>query len=303
MRGRAGAAQPCYRRVSVRRPCIFPTSNGPSWPQPIPVCGTIPVMTARATLPYGSWPSPISAADVARARLRLSFPTVAGDDVWWQETRPEEGGRTTVIHLRGGRRTELLQAPWDARTRVHEYGGRSYLPVRTGDGWSIVFSNYDDQRLHRLDEGDPKPYPLTPEPPSRRGSASPTTCCPPTGRRSGASARATSPRRRRRARRRPRTPPHPARHRGRPARRHRRHGRRRDPRAGDRRAVLRLPAPSPAAGTWRGCSGTTRACPGTAPRCGWRRSRTAPRSRPGPSRAASPSRRWRRCGATRSPST
>ncbi|WP_067791995.1 S9 family peptidase [Actinomadura formosensis] len=121
-------------------------------------------MTARATLPYGSWPSPISAADVARARLRLSFPTVAGDDVWWQETRPEEGGRTTVVHLNGGHRTDLLQAPWDARTRVHEYGGRSYLPIRTGEGWSVVFSNYDDQRLHRLDEGDPKPYPLTPEP-------------------------------------------------------------------------------------------------------------------------------------------
>ncbi|MFI0481991.1 prolyl oligopeptidase family serine peptidase [Actinomadura sp. 9N215] len=122
-------------------------------------------MTARATLPYGSWPSPISAADVARARLRLSFPTVAGNDVWWQETRPEEGGRTTVIHLKGGHRTELLQAPWDARTRVHEYGGRSYLPVRgEGGGLSIVFANYEDQRLHRLDERDPKPYPLTPEP-------------------------------------------------------------------------------------------------------------------------------------------
>ncbi|MEU4827367.1 prolyl oligopeptidase family serine peptidase [Actinomadura citrea] len=121
-------------------------------------------MTARATLPYGSWPSPISAADVARARLRLSFPTVMGDDVWWQETRPEEGGRATVIHLKDGHRTELLQAPWDARTRVHEYGGRSYLPIRTGAGWSVVFSNYEDQRLHRLDEGDPKPYPLTPEP-------------------------------------------------------------------------------------------------------------------------------------------
>ncbi|TYK48194.1 S9 family peptidase [Actinomadura decatromicini] len=121
-------------------------------------------MTARATLPYGSWPSPISAADVARARLRLSFPTVAGSDVWWQETRPEEGGRTTVVHLKGGHRTELLHAPWDARTRVHEYGGRSYLPVRTESGLSIVFSNYEDQRLHRLDEGDPKPYPLTPEP-------------------------------------------------------------------------------------------------------------------------------------------
>ncbi|GLZ04353.1 acyl-peptide hydrolase [Actinomadura sp. NBRC 104412] len=121
-------------------------------------------MTARATLPYGSWPSPISAADVARARLRLSFPTVHNSDVWWQETRPEEGGRTTVIHLQGGHRTELLQAPWDARTRVHEYGGRSYLPVRTGEGFAIVFSNYEDQRLHRLDPGDPKPRPLTPEP-------------------------------------------------------------------------------------------------------------------------------------------
>ncbi|MEW2352742.1 prolyl oligopeptidase family serine peptidase [Spirillospora sp. NPDC029432] len=121
-------------------------------------------MTARATLPYGSWPSPISADDVARARLRLSFPTVHNSDVWWQETRPEEGGRTTVVHLQGGHRTELLQAPWDARTRVHEYGGRSYLPVRTGEGHAIVFSNYDDQRLHRLDPGDPKPRPLTPEP-------------------------------------------------------------------------------------------------------------------------------------------
>ncbi|WP_433139270.1 prolyl oligopeptidase family serine peptidase [Actinomadura nitritigenes] len=126
-------------------------------------------MTARVTLPYGSWPSPISAADVARARLRLSFPTVAGDDVWWQETRPEEGGRTTVIHLKGGHRTEVLQAPWDARTRVHEYGGRSYLPVRTAEGVSLVFSNYEDQRLHRLDEGDPKPYPLTPEPAVQAG--------------------------------------------------------------------------------------------------------------------------------------
>lgn len=121
-------------------------------------------MTARATLPYGSWPSPISAADVARARLRLGFPTVHDSDVWWQETRPEEGGRTTVIHLRDGHRTELLPPPWDARTRVHEYGGRSYLPVPVAGGYALVFSHYEDQRLHRLDPGDAKPRPLTPEP-------------------------------------------------------------------------------------------------------------------------------------------
>ncbi|MFB9833286.1 S9 family peptidase [Actinoallomurus acaciae] len=113
-------------------------------------------MTARATAPYGSWPSPISAADVARARLRLGFPTIHGDRVWWQETRPEKGGRTTIV--RSG--TDLLPAPWDARTRVHEYGGRSYLPLPDGD---LVFANYSDQRLYRLAEGR-TPLPLTPEP-------------------------------------------------------------------------------------------------------------------------------------------
>ncbi|WP_019633980.1 prolyl oligopeptidase family serine peptidase [Actinomadura atramentaria] len=122
-------------------------------------------MTARATLPYGSWPSPISAADVARARLRLSFPLVSGSRVWWQETRPDEGGRTTVMLLdAGGDPVELLPAPWNARTRVHEYGGRSYLPIPSGSGHTLLFSNYEDQRLHLLDPGDAKPRPLTPEP-------------------------------------------------------------------------------------------------------------------------------------------
>ena len=121
-------------------------------------------MTARVTAAYGSWPSPISAADVARAQRRLSFPTSYGDDVWWQETRPDEGGRTTIIHRRpDGATEELLPAPWDARSRVHEYGGRSYLPIPLDGGYGIVFANYEDQRLHRFDPSDSKPRPLTPE--------------------------------------------------------------------------------------------------------------------------------------------
>jgi hypothetical protein len=74
--------------------------------------------------PFGSWPSPITAADVARGRVRLSFPTVIGADLWWQEGLPSEGGRITVMH-RGpdGKQRALLPAPWNARTRVHEYGG------------------------------------------------------------------------------------------------------------------------------------------------------------------------------------
>src|ERR1700746_2916010 len=72
-------------------------------------------------VPFGEWSSPITAADVARGRLRLSFPTMIAGEVWWQEGRPEEAGRVTVVHRSaGGKLTDLLPGPWNARTRVHE---------------------------------------------------------------------------------------------------------------------------------------------------------------------------------------
>ena len=49
------------------------------------------------TAPYGTWESPISAASVARGKMSLSFPAIAGDEVWWQESRPAEGGRVTIM--------------------------------------------------------------------------------------------------------------------------------------------------------------------------------------------------------------
>ncbi|GHE28485.1 acyl-peptide hydrolase [Streptosporangium violaceochromogenes] len=111
--------------------------------------------------PYGTWPSPISTTGVARSRLRLAFPTVLGEETWWSEDRPTEGGRTTIVH-RDARGTcrELLPAPWNARTRVHEYGGRSYAVV-PGEG--VVFAEFSDQRLHLLLPGA-EPRPITPAP-------------------------------------------------------------------------------------------------------------------------------------------
>ncbi|MGH3321094.1 MAG: prolyl oligopeptidase family serine peptidase [Streptosporangiaceae bacterium] len=125
-------------------------------------------MTERPS--YGTWPSPISAADVARAGLRLGFPRVVGDDMWWQETRPAEEGRTTIVH-RGpdGTARDVLPAPWNARTRVHEYGGRSYLPLPGDEGHAIVFADYADQRLYHLDADGGGPRPLTPEPQAKAG--------------------------------------------------------------------------------------------------------------------------------------
>jgi dipeptidyl aminopeptidase/acylaminoacyl peptidase len=134
--------------------------------------------TSSPPVPFGEWPSPIRAADVARGHLRIGFPTVIGGEVWWQEGRPQEGGRVAVVHRSaGGKLTDLLPAPWSARTRVHEYGGRSYLPVpraslrpasggRAPRGHAIVFANYDDQRLYvagtEVAEGKQAPQPITP---------------------------------------------------------------------------------------------------------------------------------------------
>ncbi|GII55076.1 acyl-peptide hydrolase [Planotetraspora thailandica] len=111
--------------------------------------------------PYSPWPSPISTTDVARSGLALGFPTVQGEEVWWEESRPAEGGRRTVVHRAAdGARRDLLPPPWDARTRVHEYGGRAYAVV---PGRGVVFANFADQRLH-LAEGDLEPRPISPEP-------------------------------------------------------------------------------------------------------------------------------------------
>jgi dipeptidyl aminopeptidase/acylaminoacyl peptidase len=112
------------------------------------------------TAPYGEWSSPITGGDIADKNVGLAFPTVIGSVVWWQETRPSEGGRVAVV-CQGpdGAGRDLLPVPWNARTRVHEYGGRAYLPVPGG----LVFANFEDQRLYYLPEagGAAEPRPLT----------------------------------------------------------------------------------------------------------------------------------------------
>jgi dipeptidyl aminopeptidase/acylaminoacyl peptidase len=139
--------------------------------------------TAARPLPCGTWPSPITAADVAEQQRMISFPVAIEGQVWWQEVLPGEHGRTTVLRLGAdGQRTPLLPDPWNARTTLHEYGGRSYLPVPVAAEpgqrrWALVFANYADQRLYLVDEPGPdgavaSPRPLTPASSRDPGSTS-----------------------------------------------------------------------------------------------------------------------------------
>src|ERR1700722_7134965 len=117
---------------------------------------------------YGTWASPISAADVAKGAVAVSYPSIAGAEVWWQERRPSEGGRAAIVASPGpgAEPRELLPAPWNARNRVHEYGGKSYLAVPSiAGGFDLVFANFADQRLYAVGAAEAEggdPAPLTP---------------------------------------------------------------------------------------------------------------------------------------------
>jgi dipeptidyl aminopeptidase/acylaminoacyl peptidase len=113
------------------------------------------------TLPYGSWPSPITAASLVEQAVALGQVEVDGDRVYWLEGRPTEGGRQVVVTWAPGEeRHDAIGSAWSARTTVHEYGGGAYAV--SGD--SVFFSHYPDQRIYRADPGE-EPRPLTPEAP------------------------------------------------------------------------------------------------------------------------------------------
>lgn len=122
-------------------------------------------MSTQTIAPYGEWESPITATMRTQAGRPLGFAAFAGEEVWWSETQVDKGGRTAVMVRRAdGHIEELLPEPWNARSRVHEYGGVSWIPVPAGDAYALVFANFADQRLYRLDPGTAEPVALTPEP-------------------------------------------------------------------------------------------------------------------------------------------
>jgi dienelactone hydrolase len=113
-------------------------------------------------VPYGTWTSAISAQTVAEQGLRLGFVALDGDDIYWLEGRPQEGGRNVLVR-RGADGTvaaDVTPRNHNVRTRVHEYGGGAYIVAKG----IVYYSNFADQRIYRIAASaspDP-PSPLTP---------------------------------------------------------------------------------------------------------------------------------------------
>jgi hypothetical protein len=109
--------------------------------------------------PYGSWKSPITADLIARGAVRLMQVVLDGEDIYWLESRPAEGGRYVIVKRRpDGTVSDVTPAPFYARTTVHEYGGGDFA-VSHG---TVYFSNFKDQRLYVQKPGA-APQPITPE--------------------------------------------------------------------------------------------------------------------------------------------
>ena len=107
--------------------------------------------------PFGSWKSPISANSIVASTIGLSAVSLDKDNIYWLEGRPEEGGRNVLVRCtKDGEVREVTPAPYNLRTRVHEYGGGGFLVAED----VVYFSNYADQRIYRQGLSS-QPEPLT----------------------------------------------------------------------------------------------------------------------------------------------
>ncbi len=118
------------------------------------------------TAPYGSWVSPLAIDQLASASIGLGAVRIDGDQVYWMESRADQGGRSSLWRrtISGGGAVELTPSPTYVRDRVHEYGGGDF----DVDRGVIIYSDFSDGRLFVLRD-DAAAVPLTPAGPLRFG--------------------------------------------------------------------------------------------------------------------------------------
>ncbi|MFV1993050.1 MAG: prolyl oligopeptidase family serine peptidase [Acidiferrobacterales bacterium] len=103
----------------------------------------------KKTAPCGSWCSPLSAQDLASASISFGDIVLDGEDVYWNESRPSEEGRSVIVCQRaGGEIYDITPDQYNVRSRVHEYGGGAFT---VGEG-SVYFVNNQDQQIYQQEK-------------------------------------------------------------------------------------------------------------------------------------------------------
>ena len=110
----------------------------------------------KATL--GSWLSPITSDLIVADTIGISSSSWHQGALYWIESRPQEAGRNVLVKRNeDGSEKDINPAPYNIRTRVHEYGGGAWL-LHQG---ALYFSNFADQQLYVQSLNEDTPSQLT----------------------------------------------------------------------------------------------------------------------------------------------
>ena len=111
--------------------------------------------------PYGSWKSPITSDLIVAESIGIGGQIFHLGELYWVEVRPQEGGRQVLVQRDSkGEEKDINPAPFNIRTRVHEYGGGSWLLHEN----SVYFSNFSDQQIYQQYFDQAQPTQLTHQP-------------------------------------------------------------------------------------------------------------------------------------------
>ncbi|MCF7806401.1 MAG: prolyl oligopeptidase family serine peptidase, partial [Simkaniaceae bacterium] len=97
-------------------------------------------------------PAVISSDEAASNLSSISGLQSTSSHLYFTETRPNEGGRTTLLSYDGQSIVECLSSTFSIRSRVHEYGGRAFCVHDD----HIFFVNQSDQGIYELSKEGPE---------------------------------------------------------------------------------------------------------------------------------------------------
>lgn len=99
---------------------------------------------------YGFWPSDLTAEKVAGKTLRFGVLETLNGNIYWTESRPDEGGRNVIVKRDADDNiSDVIAAPFGADSEVHEMGGGEFgLGIDANGNEILVFVNDDDQDLY-----------------------------------------------------------------------------------------------------------------------------------------------------------
>nr|WP_258405114.1 prolyl oligopeptidase family serine peptidase [Shewanella psychrotolerans] len=119
----------------------------------------IDARSGRIVADYGSWRSVVTANDVYGPSDNITALQSVNDAIYFTQSDAEQEGQVALYRMKNGDNVvQVIDASFDVRSRVHEYGGAPFL----GIGQSVFAVNYVDQRVYRIAPNQ-QPVAITPE--------------------------------------------------------------------------------------------------------------------------------------------